>query len=64
MLFPYPAKEDDPNPYKWTDKSGQLRALTHGLDSRHMLYDAYMQLQSELGEIIEMTIGKELGDLY
>ena len=60
----YPAKEDDPNPYKWTDKSGQLRALTHGLDSRHMLYDAYMQLQSELGEIIEMTIGKELGDLY
>lgn len=60
----YPTVESDPNPYKWRDQDGQLRALTHGLDSRHMLYDAYMQLQSELGEIIEITIGKVIGDLY
>lgn len=60
----YPTDEKDPNPYKWTDRDGNLRALTHGLDSRHMLYDAYMQLQSEMGEIINMTIGKEIGDLY
>lgn len=60
----YPTDENDPNPHKWKDKDGQLRALTHGLNSRHMLYDAYMQLQSEIGEIIEMTIGKKIGDLY
>ena len=60
----YPTDESDPNPHKWKDADGQLRALTHGLDSRHMLYDAYMQLQSEFSEIIEMTIGKAIGDLY
>lgn len=60
----YPTNESDPNPYKWKDESGQLRAFTHGLDSRHMLYDAYMQLQSEMGDVIEMTLGKALGDLY
>lgn len=60
----YPTDESDPNPYKWKDKDGQLRALTHGLDSRHMLYDAYMQLQNEFSEIVEMTIGKVIGDLY
>lgn len=60
----YPTEESDPNPYKWRDDEGQLRALTHGLDSRHMLYDAYMQLQSELGEIIDLSFGKALGDLY
>lgn len=60
----YPTDEQDPNPHKWIDKDGNLRALTHGLDSRHMLYDAYMQLQSEIGNIIEITIGKAIGDLY
>lgn len=60
----YPTDEQDPNPHKWTDEEGNLRALTHGLDSRHMLYDAYMQLQSEIGDIIEITIGKAIGDLY
>lgn len=60
----YPTDESDPNPYKWLDPNGQLRALTHGLDSRHMLYDAYMQLQSEFNELIDMTIGKMVGDLY
>lgn len=60
----YPTDENDPNPYKWLDPNGQLRALTHGLESRHMLYDAYMQLQSEFNEIVQMTIGKAIGDLY
>lgn len=60
----YPTDELDPNPHKWKDDNGQLRALTHGLDSRHMLYDAYMQLQSEFSELIEITIGKAIGDLY
>lgn len=60
----YPTDEADPNPYKWRDQYGQLRALTHGLESRHMLYDAYMQLQSELDGIVEMTIGRMIGDLY
>lgn len=60
----YPTDRHDPNPHKWKDKNGQLRALTHGLSSRHMLYDAYRQLQSEFSEIIEMTIGEMEGDLY
>lgn len=46
--------------YKDNDTFG----FTHGLDSRHMFYNAYLQIQQELGEMIEMTIGKALGDLY
>lgn len=60
----YPTDDSDPNPHKWKTPNGELRALTHGLDSRHMLYDAYMQIQNELGEIIEITLGKKIGDLY
>lgn len=60
----YPSNDSDPNPYKWTTPDGEIRALTHGLESRHMFYDAFIQLQSELSEIVEITIGKALGDLY
>lgn len=45
-------------------KDDDTFGFTHGLDSRHMFYNAYLQIQLELGEMIEMTIGKALGDLY
>lgn len=60
----YSSSESDPNPYKWTTPNGEIRALTHGLESRHMFYDALIQLQSEFSEMIEITFGKALGDLY
>ena len=64
----YPTDENDSNPFKYTDKSGQLRAFTQGLDSGHMFYDALLDLQDELKDIVEVsfgkTIDKNLGDLY
>lgn len=60
----YPSNENDPNPYKWVTPTGEIRALTHGLESRHMFYDAFLQLQTEIDEIVEITIGKAIGDLY
>ena len=46
----YPTDESNSNLFKYTDKSGQLRAFTLGLDSGHMLYDALLDLQDELKE--------------
>lgn len=60
----YPTDENDPNPHKWTTPDGELRALTHGLESRHMFYDALKQIQDEFSDMVEITIGKALGDLY
>lgn len=60
----YPTEMSDPNPHKFITEDGQVYALTHGLDSRHMFYDAWLQLQSEYKEIVSMTIGKAIGDLY
>lgn len=59
----YPTDESDPNPYKWTGEDGQLRALTHGLDSGHMFYNALLQIQSEFGQMLDMTIGKAIGEV-
>ena len=64
----YPTDSTDTNPYKYTDKSGQLRAFTKGLDSNHMFYDALLDLNDDLKDIVKVsfgnTIDKNLGDLY
>lgn len=60
----YPTTADDPNPYKWRDKDGQLRALTHGLESRHMFYDAYQQVLNEFDKLVQTTILKQIGEMY
>lgn len=37
----YPSREDDPNPYKWVDPQGVLRAWTRGQPSSPMMYDTW-----------------------
>ena len=51
----YPTTVDDPNPYKWTDPSGQLRAWTAGLRAMNGFYNA-----SKLAEenILEISLRK------
>ena len=60
----YPTTESDPNPYKWTDSSGQLRALTHGLPSKHMFYNAFQDVKREFGDIINIELQGTIGKLY
>ena len=52
----YPTTESDPNPYKWTDSSGQLRAFTHGLTSKLLFYNSLKDIESSLTKEIEMKI--------
>lgn len=37
---------------------------TRGLESRHMFYDAFMDMQKEIGNIVNIEIEKTVGDLY
>ena len=60
----YPTTESDPNPYKWVDKDGQLRALTHGLPSKHMFYNAFQDVKREFGDIINIELQGTIGKLY
>ena len=60
----YPTTESDPNPYKWVDPDGQLRALTHGLPSKHMFYQAFKDIKDEFGDIINIELQGTIGKLY
>ena len=60
----YPTTESDPNPYKWTDKDGQLRAWTQGLPSRHMFYSAYNDIKNEIGNYVEVGLRKTTKKMY
>lgn len=37
---------------------------TRGLPSRHMFYDAFTDMQKEIGDIVNVEIEKTVGDLY
>ena len=47
----YPTTPDDPNPYKWTDETGQLRAWTKGLEAMNGFYNAYKLIEQEIKDI-------------
>lgn len=48
----YPTDDTDPNPYKWTDDSGQLRAWTRGKISRPFVYDTFEWGKRNLTRIV------------
>ena len=56
----YPTTEDDPNPYKHYYQ-GQLYGFTHGLPSRHMFYDAYLDTKKQVGNIVGIELSKNMG---
>lgn len=54
----YPTTADDPNPYKWTDPSGQLRAWTRGLSAMNGFYNASKQILDNIKDITLEEIKK------
>lgn len=55
----YPTTDKDPNPYKWTDESGQLRAWTKGLPAERAFYEALEKAKELFPEIGEEELIKE-----
>lgn len=52
----YPTVASDPNPYKWTDSSGQLRAWTKGKISKPYLYKSWLWGTRSFTQIIRKHI--------
>lgn len=52
----YPTVSSDPNPIKWTDKSGQLRAWTKGRPASPFVFDTFMYTR----RIFTRTINKHI----
>ena len=55
----YPTTENDPNPYKWTDESGTLRAWTKGLPAERAFYEALERARKMFPQIAEEELLKE-----
>lgn len=52
----YPTDSSDPNPYKWTDGSGTLRAWTKGKFSRPFIYDTTVWGKQSITNVIRKHI--------
>ena len=55
----YPTTENDPNPYKWTDESGTLRAWTKGLPAERSFYEALERAREMFPQIAEEELLRE-----
>jgi hypothetical protein len=47
----YPTTPDDPNPYKWIRKDGQLMGWTKGLTAKKIFYQALQEANEKFVEI-------------
>lgn len=54
----YPTTSEDPNPYKWTDKEGQLRAWTKGLQAMNGFYNASRLVEQNIYGISIKALSK------
>lgn len=57
----YPTTENDPNPHKWTDESGQLRAWTKGLPAGRYFYNALKRAEEMFSEVAIEELEREAG---
>jgi len=55
----YPTTQDDPNPYKWTDPDGNLRAWTKGLPASRQFYDALKRAEEMFSEVAREELSRE-----
>lgn len=55
----YPTTESDPNPYKWTDPEGILRAWTKGMPASRQFYDALKRAEEMFTEVALEELSKE-----
>ncbi len=58
----YPTTESDPNPYKWKDETGQLRAWTRGLVAERAFYEALQRVEELFPEISREELLKEVSN--
>lgn len=57
----YPTTENDPNPHKWIDPNGQLRAWTKGLPAGRNFYDALQRAEELFPDIAIEEFLREVG---
>ena len=55
----YPTTEEDTNPYKWVDGSGQLRAWTKGLPANAGFYKSREELKTIIGNKLNTMIERK-----
>lgn len=56
----YPTTDSDPNPYKWTDPDGQLRAWTKGLPAGRYFYNALKRAEEMFTEVALEELQREV----
>lgn len=56
----YPTTDSDPNPYKWTDTDGQLRAWTKGLPAGRYFYNALKRAEEMFTEVALEELQREV----
>jgi hypothetical protein len=54
----YPTTMADPNPYKWVDPEGQLRAWTKGSKSRPVMYETWQYGRRIATKIFNKHLGR------
>ena len=59
----YDVNEHGEKGWKYPKDDGTY-GWTKGLPSRHMFYDAFCDIQNEIGDIVKVEIQKSVGDLY
>lgn len=59
----YPTTASDPNPYKWVDGSGQLRAWTKGSQSKPFMYDTWKYGKRIATKTVNKHINKRLKEI-
>ncbi len=57
----YPTTTDDPNPYKWTDPDGNLRAWTKGMPAGRNFYNALIRAEEMFSEVAREELLREVG---
>lgn len=56
----YPTTYDDPNPYKWTDPNGVLRAWTKGQISKPFVYETWLWGRRSINNIVGKHLRRAL----
>lgn len=52
----YPTIPEDPNPTKFVDKEGQLRAWTAGQQSHPFMYDSAQELRAYVADVVRRAL--------
>lgn len=64
--FNYEVNQSGKGEKGWFFKNEEhlYQGITHGIESRHMFYDALIQIQNELPHTVSMTVKRLIGEMY